>query len=270
MSYYYRTISYIDYYEKNTRHANIGHVKWLVKDNICSIQIFLKSLYLNPEQLLKLSILTKDISNEYRLCPIADLECTVSHNSDIPSVQKSFVFPTDSIAGIPFKNVCGIHIKISRQKYGVTIINAHEPFHPEVSDNNTETNPCLTTASVSECDTIEITQKADDTWAMLLSKYPVIHPLRDDKDYISISPKDFVILNNQYQNLVHNSFLLHGFYNYRHLILGKLDDNYYIGVPGTYHEREALVAEMFGFHRFESANKRNIGTFGYYMTQVTI
>lgn len=270
MSYYYRTISYIDYYDKNIRHANIGHVKWLVKDNTCSIQIALKSHYLKGGQLFTLSILTKDTLEEYRLCPLADLECTTTSKNEIPSVQKNLMFPIDSIAGIHFNNICGVHIKISSQTYGIALLKnlSHNPKN--TLEKTPQTDNILTTASASFDDSVEDIKKADDTWSMLLSKYPVIHPLRDDKDYISLSPKDFVILNSKYQKLVHNSFLLHGFYNYRHIILGKLDDNYYIGVPGTYHEREALVAEMFGFHRFESANKRNTGTFGYYMTQVSI
>ena len=66
--------------------------------------------------------------------------------------------------------------------------------------------------------------------------YPEIHPFRDSREYLSIAPKDFVVLCKEYQKLVHNSFLLHGYYNYRHLILGRIRQKdawqYYIGVPG--------------------------------------
>ena len=63
--------------------------------------------------------------------------------------------------------------------------------------------------------------------------YPEIHPFRDSREYLSIAPKDFVVLCKEYQKLVHNSFLLHGYYNYRHLILGRIRQKdawqYYIG-----------------------------------------
>lgn len=67
-------------------------------------------------------------------------------------------------------------------------------------------------------------------------------PFEDGEEYISIAPKDFIILRKEYQNLVSNSFLLHSFYNYHHVILGKAgkedSDMYYIGVPGNYLDRE--------------------------------
>ena len=85
--------------------------------------------------------------------------------------------------------------------------------------------------------------------------YPEIHPFRDSREYLSIAPKDFVVLCKEYQKLVHNSFLLHGYYNYRHLILGRIRQKdawqYYIGVPGNFYDREKMVAEMFGFEAFE-------------------
>ncbi len=88
-----------------------------------------------------------------------------------------------------------------------------------------------------------------DKWEQLCTMYPEIHPFRDSREYLSIAPKDFVVLCKEYQRLVHNSFLLHGYYNYRHLILGRIRQKdawqYYIGVPGNFYDREKMVAEMF-------------------------
>ena len=50
--------------------------------------------------------------------------------------------------------------------------------------------------------------------------------------------------------LANNSFLLHGYYNYHHLMLIDEGDVLWLGVPGVYHEREARAAEAFGFPRF--------------------
>ncbi len=52
-----------------------------------------------------------------------------------------------------------------------------------------------------------------DKWEQLCTMYPEIHPFRDSREYLSIAPKDFVVLCKEYQKLVHNSFLLHGYYN---------------------------------------------------------
>ncbi len=114
-----------------------------------------------------------------------------------------------------------------------------------------------------------------DKWEQLCTMYPEIHPFRDSREYLSIAPKDFVVLCKEYQKLVHNSFLLHGYYNYRHLILCRIRQKdawqYYIGVPGNFYDREKMVAEMFGFEAFEGEKESaSPGDYGYYMKRVEI
>lgn len=73
-----------------------------------------------------------------------------------------------------------------------------------------------------------------------------------------------------FRNYVHNSFLLHGYYNYGHVILDETGEEPRLGVPGNYYEREQLVAQMFGFPDFEAAQdveKITNGTFGYFYTR---
>lgn len=110
----------------------------------------------------------------------------------------------------------------------------------------------------------------EDKWEQILSSYENIHPYGDERVYVKLEPKDFVILQSKYQHLVNNSFLLHGFYNYRYIILGKEQD-YYLGVPGVFYEREKMVAQMFGFEAFEcpGGNVRG-GEFGYYLRKVEL
>lgn len=110
----------------------------------------------------------------------------------------------------------------------------------------------------------------EDKWEQLLHSYDQIHPYGDDRTYIKLEPKDFTVLRSGYQHLVNNSFLLHGFYNYRYLILGKEKD-FYIGVPGVFYEREKMVAMMFGFEAFEcEGGTAEEGKFGYYLRKVEL
>lgn len=112
----------------------------------------------------------------------------------------------------------------------------------------------------------------EDKWEQILNTYEVLHPYGDDRTYIKLEPKDFVIMQAKYQNLVNNSFLLHGFYNYRYLILGKeKGTEYYLGVPGVFYEREKMVALMFGFEAFEcEGGIARPGGFGYYLRKVEL
>lgn len=115
----------------------------------------------------------------------------------------------------------------------------------------------------------------EDKWLQLCKEYPNVHPFPSRKVFLSIRPEDFIILQQEYQKLVQNSFLLHGFYNYGHMILGKLSEEketpIYIGVPGVYYEQEKRAAQMFGFVGFESIEHPvQAGSYGYYMIEVKI
>lgn len=110
----------------------------------------------------------------------------------------------------------------------------------------------------------------ESKWEQLLATYENIHPYGDNRVYVKLEPKDFIVLRSNYQHLVNNSFLLHGFYNYRYLILGK-EKEFYVGVPGVFYEREKMVALMFGFEAFEcEGGEAQEGKFGYYLRKVEI
>lgn len=120
-------------------------------------------------------------------------------------------------------------------------------------------------------DALVIEGLKEDKWEQILDTYDNIHPYGDERVYVQLEPKDFIILSGKYQHLVNNSFLLHGFYNYRHVILGKEGEAYYLGVPGVFYEREKMVALMFGFEAFEcGSGESKAGEFGYYLRKVEL
>lgn len=115
----------------------------------------------------------------------------------------------------------------------------------------------------------------DTKWEQLSSIYPHIHPFRDAREFLSVGPEDFVVLRERCYQMTHNSFLLHGYYNYRHLLLLRQETagqaKYYIGVPGNFYEREKQVARMFGFESFEGTREPAWeGDFGYYLISVEL
>lgn len=68
--------------------------------------------------------------------------------------------------------------------------------------------------------------------------------------YEKIQRKDLVRLPRREWKLANNNFLLHGFYNYHHLLWIEENDELYIGVPGVNHAREIQAARAFGFTQF--------------------
>lgn len=115
---------------------------------------------------------------------------------------------------------------------------------------------------------------ADD----MFSNYPRIYPFEDNEIIlcVKIEPKDLGYLSKEAWSLSNNSFLLHGYYSYRHLIFAKMKDGnshrYILGVPGIFHNREKLMAKMFGFECFKSIRKRELrqGDYGYWYVVLTI
>ncbi len=78
------------------------------------------------------------------------------------------------------------------------------------------------------------------------------------RTYEKISRKDISRLPRREWRLANNSFLLHGFYNYHHLLYIKEDENCWLGVPGIYHEKEAAAAKAFGFPQFHRPEDESI------------
>ena len=114
---------------------------------------------------------------------------------------------------------------------------------------------------------------AEEKWQHLWGIYPHIKPYGDDREYLSVRPADFLIFQEESYRRVNNSFLLHGYYNYGHLILARIrrqsEYAYYVGAPGSFFEREKQVAIMFGFESFECEKEpAQAGDFGYYMMRV--
>ena len=86
---------------------------------------------------------------------------------------------------------------------------------------------------------------------------------------IDISELRMLPTRNWY--LVNNSFLTHGYANYKHLVI-KTDSNgqKHLGVPGVSEPQERMMAHIFGFNKFEpeaaaTAADVESGVFGYWV-----
>lgn len=73
---------------------------------------------------------------------------------------------------------------------------------------------------------------------------------QSDVKYEKINRQELSRLPRKEWRLANNSFLLHGFYNYHHLLYIEENGCVWIGVPGVYHEREKIAASSFGFGEF--------------------
>lgn len=111
----------------------------------------------------------------------------------------------------------------------------------------------------------------------MMEKYQKLPLFPDSRliECVKIIPHDIGKLAIGNWRLGANSFLTHGYYHYRYLMLGKVkfDDGekYVIGVPGVYTNKEKYLANMFGFNVFVPAKKTGMlsGNFGYWIWEVS-
>lgn len=99
-------------------------------------------------------------------------------------------------------------------------------------------------------------------------------PARRGRDIRKIRRSDLSSLPKKCWYLANNSFLLHGYYNYGHLLLIEENGHFWLGVPGIYDSREARAAELFGFPQFNDSYNGQVtlsadecssyGKFGYW------
>lgn len=107
----------------------------------------------------------------------------------------------------------------------------------------------------------------------LLMIRPEYQPFRTKKISCSvrIGIGDVIGISEFESGLKDNSFLLHGFYRYKHVLLAgalvREHMEYYILVPGIKNEREQRLADMYGFHEFLTLDGQSgeTGAFGYYL-----
>lgn len=116
-------------------------------------------------------------------------------------------------------------------------------------------------------------------WEKLRKRYAKIQAFdyAGGCEILTIKPQDIGLLPRENWVYGNNSFLLHAYYNYRYLILVKLDEpdgtsRYLLGVPGMYYTNEKYMASMFGFPDFILAKKQphKDGRFGYWYAEVKI
>jgi len=274
--YYAKKIIYLSLFEAGERTASAGFASLQGEKEELSIHVQVKGVYGEPD-------------GNYPVCLVTDQQKTgigeLAVKAGCGRYEKKFYCDGYGafVNGLKIapEEICAVQIMLSGDK---RITGEWKPVHSE-GEPEISLQPEKTSSPREENSFMKEEEKPDlkavsipsDKWEQLKSQYRLIHPFKDEREFISIEPRDFVVLSEPYQKLVNNSFLLHGFYNYRHLILGKdyrigtdLETCFYLGVPGVFFEREKMVAIMFGFEGFESDGQIEIGKFGYYLRRVEI
>lgn len=140
----------------------------------------------------------------------------------------------------------------------------------------------------------EIAVKEENTDCTTLTRMQVFSRMQEDCDYVDAFEDDtyydcIEITPDKLRTLLQsecteaktgdvidveqNSFLMHGFYTFRHILVGRVqsDENaMLIGVPGVYSNKERFMAGMFGFNNFRRSHRSDCRNpyFGYWYREI--
>lgn len=304
--YYDRQIKYFDYKKGGVRLKGAGYLKIETRDENCNFSLQISGLqsvengtgqvyglWEDREELLGNILLqggrgSKELYFTRNGVPLAiripmkddsQLYCQVSNEKQAPAarpVEAEQVLGEEEL--LPVETV----VEMEEESVGWNDLNIPDDAEEAGVEN------IVTSISEPERELVEtefrLPEKVtavqtqpmlEEKWEQLWAVYPHLTPFEDEREYLQMRLGDFVILRERFYRLVHNSFLLHGFYNYQHLILTRLERRgenfYYIGVPGNFYDREKQVAVMYGFESFECAKEpAGQGDFGYYMIRVEL
>ena len=164
-----------------------------------------------------------------------------------------------------------------------------EEGEPQLDNANQRQNQQKSTTAASASENVqqeEIHRIPDPSveipignWDYLRKNYAKLQAFDygNECETLTIKPQDIGLLPRENWVYGNNSFLLHGYYNYRYLILSKLKNRdgkyrYLLGVPGHYYSNEKYMAAMFGFPNFVLARQQapGDGRFGYWYTDIRL
>ena len=286
-------IFYLYEYKNNQKMRNVGFLKVIRHYQTCTVQIQARGIPVSRQDTLKVSAFY--VENETAHAEVvSEISCNthaVSAKLNIPESRFPDNRPLNNIHGfllqLPDGNV------LATAMPGITL-DTHNIRNPEKQEKSLQANSVqLEAESLDLCavpSPDENTSPEED--ASLEKNAPPAKnaapeestsPIEDTSSKENTPPaekirkilrSEMTCLPRKYWSLANNSFLLHGYHNYNHLLLVEKDGHYWLGIPGIYDPREARAAELFGFPQFTDSYNKNLelsedecndcGIFGYW------
>lgn len=285
--FFVREIKYLYYYEKSNKSCSAGTCKCQIKDGKVTLDLCLKKLPLYYPLQAKLCFTSGNLKT------VVEQQCCFQQTSQ----EYRFVF------SYPQEEICGEKLYCYFQIASDKVISDEKTLFEYITKRNINrkkeemenTNPEVRHRML-EKDKNRITEHEkpeivkpdysqfpedegqEEPTLHAAGRQSVVHipDITGKKEtYYVVAPeqlKEFGLGFSEYED---NSFLLHGYYNYRHILVGPVSrdgaSQMRIGVPGNYYKREDVVAKMFGFVDFVPAKGEiRTGAFGYYYTAMLI
>lgn len=282
MSDYKRLVAYIYLYDKGTRVKNIGFTKVESKNGECRIQVHIKGAWMAEGLSCRAYIFYREAE---KLKGISIGEFIPKNGS---GELKTVTTPENIMgSGLKLGQMAGIVILTEGSSVLATrwddgpVSFEHFTFHTEDSGRSlvedkekrrslhvkkyrrpVEADIRAAQTGEEAPDEAEETELFTETqepsfWEKIKREKERIQPFGRDAggEYVSMEPADLLAFRDMGRYLVNNSFLLHGFYNYGHILLGirQEDGAMVLGIPGDFYVQEKVMASLFGFPEFKKS-----------------
>lgn len=291
-----RFVTYIYAYENNNKNQNVGFAKVDIRGDYCQVEIHLKRTgYTNVKCPVYLFVRENEVIVGVEIGEIAlvngcgDFVRQLNCNGvgETPYCMKDMkgilIFLDDTVMFASQWDERAIYrdnFKPYEETKEIPVEQAAVAEKPEKSGQMEKLQvESVQTQQSGEQQSEELqpeAQRSGDMWMDLWEKLNGMYGAKNlfenmpEISGIHMELKDLRELPKKYWYLGSNSFLLHGFFNYRHLLLGKVENEsgrkWFIGVPGIYQNQEKVLAAVFGFPEFRQEKDTGVktGQFGYW------
>ncbi len=247
-----RFVTYLYLYDGRIKGNNAGFIKVEINGEKSAFLVQIKNLGKYSGKGKVYLVYEAEAVIEAGELTVKNGEAREIYNVDTENVKDS---------GKTFLQVLGVRIELE---------NADEKFLASCWTDNTEAvigKPIKVQADLSNKETPVSTPKPEPGCQKEIHSQNV-DDSQDKIRRIDISELRTLPAKNWY--IVNNSFLTHGYANYKHLVIKTdTDGRQYLGVPGVSEPQERMLAGIFGFTEFEPAAPANAadvdsGVFGYW------
>ena len=305
MSDYKRFISYIYEYVQGEKRESLGFVKVNAKDGICKIRIHMRGFYTRGQKPCEAYIFTQkrerlsglilgeleSKNGALEWCGVTETDNLMKGGFGLEESQGIYIegddhiyaaqwddFPVDVERFEPLRRsvrqaVDGVDEGMAEEETAEVLKAAEVIEAAEAEDMIQESKAPLNSKTEEKQEEKRKPDSRSEQWEYLLRHFPVMQYVDGEGAVMSsirLDPQSLTKVPRDKGELGNNSFLLHGIYQYRHLLLLRRQTDreitYYIGVPGTYSDQEQMMASMFGFQEFRMLKEPGTrkGSFGYW------
>ena len=233
-----RFIRYLYEYQNGKRTRNTGFVKVLEQTDTAEIQIYGRGFPVAGGRTLEIYLFYEE-----------DGKCIGIRMGEIRGAQAAFgyklIYTTDDVGGDgQFGKIGGMILRTGN--------GADAGYYGAVWD---EARPVDVSRMITEDKNTDAVRKSKSNPNVPEERNSQNAnsdlPPKTTKDIIyKITRQEIAGLPRKEWKLANNHFLLHGYYNYHHLVSFEKEGKCWIGVPGLYFPGEQRAAGAFGFNQF--------------------